>query len=179
MANLLETQMDLIEQASVAQPSAETTVKQGDESLKGLVARALPLVLPGAGILQLVTGGVMGIAFGAAAPLFAALVIEKLWNTPGSGTVSNEKEVLDAARKVEREQLDRTLSEEDERALESEVRLLVLATSVFGDPTVATVWLGEMNIATGGKPPIALAQTSEGAKHVENLLLRIQYGVLA
>jgi putative toxin-antitoxin system antitoxin component (TIGR02293 family) len=54
-----------------------------------------------------------------------------------------------------------------------------LATEIFGDAPVATAWLREPNLAMDNKAPIALLGTQEGFNRVKNLLLRIQYGVLA
>lgn len=58
-----------------------------------------------------------------------------------------------------------------------EIRLL--ATRAFDDEDLATSWLTEPNLATDEKPPIALLGTPQGFDRVQNLLLRIQYGVLA
>jgi hypothetical protein len=54
-----------------------------------------------------------------------------------------------------------------------------IAESVFGDKTTANDWLREPNLATDERPPIQLLGTSEGFERVKNLLMRIQYGVLA
>ena len=54
-----------------------------------------------------------------------------------------------------------------------------LANVVFGDYTVATSWLREPNLATDNQSPISLLGTPNGFERVKNLLLRIQYGVLA
>ena len=54
-----------------------------------------------------------------------------------------------------------------------------LANVVFGDNTVATSWLRNPNLATDNQSPVSLLGTSDGFERVKNLLLRIQYGVLA
>lgn len=54
-----------------------------------------------------------------------------------------------------------------------------LAEVVFEDNEYAKTWLREPNMATGDRPPIELLDTKEGFEVVKNLLLRIQYGVLA
>jgi putative toxin-antitoxin system antitoxin component (TIGR02293 family) len=54
-----------------------------------------------------------------------------------------------------------------------------LSERVFDDKEVATAWLRQPNLATDDKPPIELLGTSDGFERVKNLLLRIQYGVLA
>jgi putative toxin-antitoxin system antitoxin component (TIGR02293 family) len=54
-----------------------------------------------------------------------------------------------------------------------------LAERVFGNQQNAFKWLHQPNLATDNKAPIELLGTLEGFKRVENLLLRIDYGVLA
>ena len=54
-----------------------------------------------------------------------------------------------------------------------------LAEEALGDPATALSWLCEPNMATDDRPPIQLLGTPEGFDRVKNLLLRIQYGVLA
>jgi putative toxin-antitoxin system antitoxin component (TIGR02293 family) len=62
---------------------------------------------------------------------------------------------------------------------ESLAQLQALAEEVFGDKTMALDWLQQPNLATDGRPPIDLLSTSDGFERVKNLLLRIEYGVLA
>ena len=54
-----------------------------------------------------------------------------------------------------------------------------LAESVFGDEEIAAAWLREPNLVMYNKRPIDLLGTEDGFDRVRNLLLRIQYGVLA
>ena len=54
-----------------------------------------------------------------------------------------------------------------------------MADTVFGDEKIAESWLSEPNLAMDGKRPVDLLGTEEGFGRVKNLLLRIQYGVLA
>ncbi|MFL6446200.1 MAG: antitoxin Xre/MbcA/ParS toxin-binding domain-containing protein [Bryobacteraceae bacterium] len=54
-----------------------------------------------------------------------------------------------------------------------------LATQVFDDEKSAVAWLHEPNLATDNLPPMSVLGTPDGYKRVQNLLLRIQYGVLA
>ena len=58
-------------------------------------------------------------------------------------------------------------------------KILDLANDVFGDMSVATAWLRQPNLAMDNKAPIAVLGTKKGFARVKNLLLRIQYGVLA
>ena len=54
-----------------------------------------------------------------------------------------------------------------------------LAETVFEDKNAAVSWLCEPNLATDDAPPLDLLGTEAGFDRVKNLLLRIQYGVLA
>lgn len=54
-----------------------------------------------------------------------------------------------------------------------------LAEHVFGDKYVASSWLRQANLATDNVPPLDLIGTRTGFERVKNLLLRIEYGVLA
>ena len=56
-------------------------------------------------------------------------------------------------------------------------RLLRHATTVFGDVERARAWLKHPQIGLGGEVPLDYATTETGAREVENLLGRIDYGV--
>ena len=58
-------------------------------------------------------------------------------------------------------------------------RLLSQATEVFGDPVKARDWLKLPQRGLGGAVPLEYAETEIGAREVENLLGRIDYGVYA
>lgn len=58
-------------------------------------------------------------------------------------------------------------------------RLLSHATEVFGDATKAREWLKLPQRGLGGAVPLEYAETEIGAREVENLLGRIDYGVYA
>ena len=58
-------------------------------------------------------------------------------------------------------------------------RLLQHATDVFGDETKAREWLKQPQRGLGGAVPLDYAETEIGAREVENLLGRIDYGVYA
>ncbi|MDQ3397504.1 MAG: DUF2384 domain-containing protein [Deinococcota bacterium] len=55
--------------------------------------------------------------------------------------------------------------------------LLDLATCVFEDLESAADWLRSENLSLGNLTPLAYAETEIGAREVENLLGRIDYGV--
>ena len=52
------------------------------------------------------------------------------------------------------------------------------ADRVFGDPQKAARWLRKPNRAAGQQAPIVLLETETGAKIVEDLLVRIEYGMV-
>jgi len=56
-------------------------------------------------------------------------------------------------------------------------RLLKHATTVFGDVERARAWLKHPQVGLGGAVPLDYASTEAGAREVENLLGRIDYGV--
>ena len=56
-------------------------------------------------------------------------------------------------------------------------RLLEHATNVFGDVEKARVWLKHPQYGLGGAVPLDYAETEIGAREVDNLLGRIDYGV--
>lgn len=56
-------------------------------------------------------------------------------------------------------------------------RLLGKATQIFGDRADANRWLASPQFGLGGAVPLEFARTEVGAREVENLLGRIEYGV--
>lgn len=56
-------------------------------------------------------------------------------------------------------------------------RLLGQALKVFGHLDVAKLWLNAPQVGLGGAVPLDYAKTEIGAREVENLLGRIEYGV--
>jgi putative toxin-antitoxin system antitoxin component (TIGR02293 family) len=56
-------------------------------------------------------------------------------------------------------------------------RLLEHATKVFGDVDKARAWLKHPQYGLGGAVPLDYAETEIGAREVDNLLGRIDYGV--
>ncbi len=51
------------------------------------------------------------------------------------------------------------------------------AAQVFGGEEEAAAWFVDPNLALGDEPPLALADTEPGARAVDDLLGRIEYGV--
>lgn len=58
-------------------------------------------------------------------------------------------------------------------------RLFVKAVDVFGDTDMARKWLKEKAYGLGDFSPLAFSKTEVGAREVENLLGRIEYGVFS
>jgi putative toxin-antitoxin system antitoxin component (TIGR02293 family) len=56
-------------------------------------------------------------------------------------------------------------------------KLLGKAVKVFGDIEDAKQWLNSPQFGLGGAVPLDYAKTEVGAREVENLLGRIEYGV--
>ena len=56
-------------------------------------------------------------------------------------------------------------------------RLLNTRQTVFGDTERARAWLKHPQVGLGGAVPLDYASTETGAREVENLLGRIEYGV--
>ena len=68
--------------------------------------------------------------------------------------------------------------EESERLFRIQ-RLLSKAVDVFGDVEMARKWLREKAYGLGDVTPLEFAKTEVGAREVENLLGRIEYGVFS
>jgi putative toxin-antitoxin system antitoxin component (TIGR02293 family) len=70
-------------------------------------------------------------------------------------------------------------SEESERLLRVSA-VFEKAVELFeGDVTVAVKWLTTSQKALGHKPPLSYARTELGAREVENLIGRLEYGVFS
>lgn len=65
---------------------------------------------------------------------------------------------------------------ESERVLRF-ARLMGKAINVFGSESNAREWLNKSQFGLGGAVPLDYAETEIGAREVENLLGRIEYGV--
>lgn len=76
-----------------------------------------------------------------------------------------------------RARLDQALPpDETERVLRL-FRLFKIAEETLGDADKAKLWFHTANKALGGASPLEYADSEPGAREVENLLGRIQYGV--
>jgi putative toxin-antitoxin system antitoxin component (TIGR02293 family) len=70
-----------------------------------------------------------------------------------------------------------TLSVEEGERLYRIAFLIERALQVMGDLEVARGWLSTGKRALGGATPLAFAKTEPGAREVEDLLGRIEYGI--
>lgn len=78
----------------------------------------------------------------------------------------------------------RTLSRREKYLVKSEAdklyrvaRILYIATLVLGDKEFAVNWLKTPKIALNNETPLSLLDTQLGANEVEDMLMRIEYGV--
>ena len=58
-------------------------------------------------------------------------------------------------------------------------RIVTHAEDVFSDMNKVRRWLAHTNRALGGATPLSLLGTDEGARQVDNILGRIEYGVFS
>ena len=68
--------------------------------------------------------------------------------------------------------------EESDKALRLK-RIAVQAEKVFGDPEKAHRWLRKSKRALQGQTPVEFLATEAGARAVEEMLYRIEYGMFA
>lgn len=58
-------------------------------------------------------------------------------------------------------------------------RIIARTEEVFGSQEKASLWLKEPNRALGLQTPLSLLDTDEGARRVEDVLIRIEHGVFS
>jgi putative toxin-antitoxin system antitoxin component (TIGR02293 family) len=78
---------------------------------------------------------------------------------------------------LHRRKLRGKIDEEESEKLVRYQRLLKQAEDVFGDGKSAREWLTHKQPGLGNVVPLEFARTEIGAREVENLLGRIEYGV--
>lgn len=93
----------------------------------------------------------------------------------------NREEISSAldlpARTLARRKQERRLRRDESDRLFRLVRIAEQATQVLGSRDKASRWLHASNRALGGQPPLTLLDTDLGARQVEEVLGRIEYGV--
>lgn len=82
-------------------------------------------------------------------------------------------------RTLARRKLEKKLHSAESDRLYRLVRIFVLASEVCGNKEKAIQWLISPKTTLGGEIPLHLLDTEVGAKEIENLLGRIEHGVLA
>lgn len=78
---------------------------------------------------------------------------------------------------LHRRKIQGKIDKEESEKLVRYQRLLKKAEDVFGDATAAREWLTNKQAGLGNAVPLEFARTEIGAREVENLLGRIEYGV--
>ena len=82
------------------------------------------------------------------------------------------------ARTMARRRQSRKLDPVESDRLYRIARVAGQAVSVFGTEEKATTWLQRPNRALGGELPIRLLDTDVGARQVEDILGRIEHGIV-
>jgi putative toxin-antitoxin system antitoxin component (TIGR02293 family) len=78
---------------------------------------------------------------------------------------------------LHRRKIQGKIDKEESEKLVRYQRLLKKAEDVFGDAKAAREWLTNKQAGLGNAVPLEFAKTEIGAREVENLLGRIEYGV--
>jgi putative toxin-antitoxin system antitoxin component (TIGR02293 family) len=90
-----------------------------------------------------------------------------------------ERYIIPARTQRHRRQKRERLSVEESDRVVRLMRIQALAEDVFGDAGKAGRWLRETLGILGGHAPLELAQTESGARVVEDLLAKIDWGAAA
>jgi putative toxin-antitoxin system antitoxin component (TIGR02293 family) len=90
-----------------------------------------------------------------------------------------EELVLSRRALAARKQRGASLTAGESDRLTRAVRVTVLANEHFGDAQRAARWLRKPNRALNGALPLALLRTGEGARVVEETVLRLAHGIFA
>jgi putative toxin-antitoxin system antitoxin component (TIGR02293 family) len=78
---------------------------------------------------------------------------------------------------LHRRKIQGKIDKEESEKLVRYQRLLKKAEDVFGDAKAAREWLTNKQVGLGNAVPLEFAKMEIGAREVENLLGRIEYGV--
>lgn len=83
-------------------------------------------------------------------------------------------------RTLARRKIEERLKPDESDRLVRLARVFAKALHLFdGDRESATLWLTDLNVALGRVAPIDYARTELGADEVENLVDRIEYGIVS
>ncbi len=78
---------------------------------------------------------------------------------------------------LHRRKIQGKIDKEESEKLVRYQRLLAKAENVFGNAANAREWLTQKQVGLGNAVPLEFAKSEIGAREVENLLGRIEYGV--
>lgn len=100
-------------------------------------------------------------------------VIKRGWLTSEDA----DRVVLPRRTLAYRRKQEQRLSPEESGRLARAARVIALAEETFADAGKAHVWMRRPNRGLGGRVPIELLQSEEGARLVDNVLGRITHGI--
>ena len=106
----------------------------------------------------------------------ALLYLQKLYEIPDEFT---QRILAISPRTWARRKADNRLSPTESDRLYRLARIIMRAEEVFQSREKARLWLKEPNRAMGLQTPLALLDTDEGARRVEDVLIRIEHGVFS
>lgn len=84
-----------------------------------------------------------------------------------------------SSRTFSRRKIEQQLQPDESDRLYRMARIAARATEVFGEIEKAARWLHRPNRALGGYPPVRLVRTDLGSRQVEQVLGRIEHGVIS
>ena len=85
-----------------------------------------------------------------------------------------------APRTLARRKQEGTLKSDESERVDRIDRIFRLAVELFeGDKNEAVKWLKEPNRGLANRPPLDFSRTEIGAREVENLIGRLEYGVFS
>jgi putative toxin-antitoxin system antitoxin component (TIGR02293 family) len=87
--------------------------------------------------------------------------------------------IIPARTRRHRQQRRERLTVEESDRLVRLTRIQALAEDVFGNTAKANTWLRDPLAELNGNPPLELAQTEAGARVIEQILAKIDWGAAA
>lgn len=106
----------------------------------------------------------------------ALAYLQRLYQLPDEFT---QRILALSARTWARRKADNRLSPMESDRLYRLARIITRAEDVFQTRAKARLWLKEPNRALRMQTPLSLLDTDEGARHVEDVLIRIEHGVFS
>ncbi|HWQ36755.1 MAG TPA: antitoxin Xre/MbcA/ParS toxin-binding domain-containing protein [Blastocatellia bacterium] len=106
----------------------------------------------------------------------AVLNLKRLYEIPDEFA---QRIIAVSARTWARRRAEDRLSPVESDRLYRLARIIARTEEVFGTREKAGIWLREPNRALGMQTPLALLDTDEGTRRVEDVLIRIEHGVFS